>query len=166
LKIHKATHTEDEARPIPTPQEPMPTVSDEGAPRAGTVAAANYQGPFAALDASEDLQVLFRTYPRLSAQLHMIDAATQPPTNQNGYHQEGKRKQKWTSDIGTQRGVDALHQAKEAEGKDGEGVREYYKLVLQILSGDSDVDAREIIQNEYAEQNAQMISELLNNELG
>jgi hypothetical protein len=169
IKIHKATHTEEEARPIFTPETSMPTISNNDVPRPGTVAAANHQGPFSALDSSEDLQVLFRTYPRLSAQLHMIDNATQPPTQNGGYQNNqgnGKKEPRWNSDIGLQKGVNALYRAKAADGKDGEGVREYYKLVLRILSGSTEVDAREMIQNEYAEENAQIISELLHSEMG
>ena len=147
----------------------MPTPSQDEPPRAGTLAAKDYQNPFAALDASEDLQVLFKTYPRLSAQLHKIDSATQPPPDHNGFHNsytDGKKGPRWTSDIGMQRGVDALYKARAADGKDGEGVRQYYKLILKILSGDSDVDAREMIQDEYAEENAKIISELLRHETG
>jgi len=165
LKIHKATHTEVDARPIPLPQEPMPT-SNNGAPRAGTVAAASFKGPFAALDASEDLQILFRTYPRLSAQLHMIDSATHRPVNQNGGYQnngKGRKEPAWTTDIGMQKGVDAMYRAKSAE--DGEGVREYCKLILQILSGD-DMAAEEMIQKEIAEENVRMIKGLLDQEQG
>jgi hypothetical protein len=147
----------------------MPINFSNGTPRAGTVAASKYQGPFSALDSSEDLQVLFRTYPRLSAQLNMIDNATQPPAQNGGYQKNqghGNKEPRWNSDIGLRKGVDALYRAKAADGKDGEGVRAYYKLVLKILSGSTEVDAREMIENEYAEENAQIISELLHSEMG
>jgi len=58
-----------------------------------------------------------------------------------------------------------LCKAREAYGKDGEAVREYSRLVLKILAGDGDVDAAEQIQKELAEENARIISQLLNGEI-
>jgi hypothetical protein len=100
----------------------------------------------------------------------MIDNATQPPINQNGGYPNnqgrGKKEPRWNSDIGMQKGVEALSRAKAADGKDGEGVREYYKLVLRILSGNKEMDAEEMIHSEIAEENARIISALLHNEMG
>ena len=144
----------------------MPISNTNGAPRAGTVAAASFKGPFTALDASEDLQILFRTYPRLSAQLRMIDSATHQPVNQYGGYQNGRGRKEptWNTDIGMQKGVDAMYRAKSAE--DGEGVREYCKLILHILSGDSDVNTEEMIQKEIVDENVRMIRGLLSQEQG
>lgn len=61
--------------------------------------------------------------------------------------------------------MQALIRAREAYGKDGEGVREFSKLVLQILSKDENVDATELVLKELAEANARIISQLLNGEM-
>jgi len=141
------------------------------------VAAAGFKGPFAALDDSKELQTLFKTYPRLPAQLDEINAAMLPPIAgqevaiQSQYHGEvpkgkGRRREEpWNRDRGLRNGVQALARARKAYGKDGEGIREFSKLILQIVSGDESVDATELIQKELAEENARSISQLLKGEV-
>jgi len=144
------------------------------APRPGTVAAAGYKGPFSALDDSKELQMLFKMYPRLASQLEEINAATLPPTpgqendahsqypngGSKGFRRSGKE-QPWNPDRGLENGVRALCRAREAYGKDGEGVREYSKLILQIVAGEEGIDT---IRKEMEEENVRIISQLLNGE--
>ncbi|KAH8812506.1 hypothetical protein F5884DRAFT_311366 [Xylogone sp. PMI_703] len=77
----------------------------------------------------------------------------------------GGKNQPWNQDIGLQCGVQALCRAREVFGKDGEAVREYSKLVLKLLSDEEGVDVAEQIQKELAEENARIISQLLNGEM-
>ena len=146
------------------------------APRAGTVAAAGSKSPFAALDESAELKTLFQQYPHLPSQLDQIDIATLPPTDGDDGRPKtqyargtrrgrGRKHEPWNQDRGLENGVQALNRAREAYGKDGEGVREFSKLVLQILSGDENIDATALVQKELAEENARIISQLLNGEL-
>jgi zinc finger HIT domain-containing protein 3 len=135
-------------------------------PRPGTVAAAGFKGPFAVLDDSRELQALFRQFPRLPSQLNEINAATLRPIEVPGKSHFGRGKEEpWNQDRGLQNGVHALCQAREAYGKDGEGVREFGRLVLQLLSRDEAMDAAELIEKELAEENAMIIQQLLNREI-
>ena len=163
-KLHKATHPPNE--PIPkiekptTPPKPNPTV-----PRPGTVAAAGYKGPFAALDESRELQELFKMYPSLPSQLEEINAATlRPVEDERRASRKGRKAEPWTSDRGLQKGREALCRARNTSGKDGEGIREFSKLVLQILSGENGTRAAEVIQKEMEVENVRIIEQLLNNE--
>lgn len=67
----------------------------------------------------------------------------------------------WDRNRGNQSGIQALKNARRVYGKDGEGVREYGKLILQLLSGDETIDATEMIRREVGEEDARIISELL-----
>lgn len=85
--------------------------------------------------------------------------------NTQSRYPRGNRKQPWDQGQGTQNGIKALNRARRAYGKDGEGVREFSKFILQITSGDNTVHAAALIQKEIAEENARIIEQLLNREL-
>jgi hypothetical protein len=143
------------------------------APQPGTVAAAGFKGPFTALDDSKELQMLFKLYPSLASLLDKINTATLPPLNDlksnigNGYNKgtRHRKEEPWNTDRGMQNGLRALLAARQLDDKDGEGIREYSKLVLHILSGDDEMDAATLIQNQLAEENARIVETLLNADL-
>ncbi len=165
--IHKATHTA--AEPKPDQPEPEPEKQSNGTvPRPGTVAAAGSKSPFAALDDSKELRTLFNLYPGLPALLEEIDTATLPPVN-NSHNADfgmarGQKEEPWNLDRGLQKGVQALSRARNADGKDAESLREYSKLILQIMSGEAAESAAQIIQKEVAADNAKFIEALLRGE--
>jgi len=184
--LHKATHPPIDIAQVADLKgsAPLPPNGPSSRPPAGTAAAAGLPSPFAALHDSEQLRTLFKIYPRLREQLNEIHNATFPPNSdvdmednahQNHHSQpysqrDGRGrgqggKEPWSQDRGTQNGIRALCRARDLVGGDGEGVREYSKLVLQIVSGDDKVDATQLIQRELAEENARIISQLLNGEL-
>jgi len=101
-------------------------------------------------------------YPRLASVLLKIDAATNV-TQTNGHQNGGKKKRSkpWNQDEGIQNGLRALYTARGADGEDGEGVREYGKLVLQILAKDKSVDAAVLVQKELEEESARFVALLL-----
>jgi len=166
-KLHNQTHPALEPPPKADgpPPEPQPS---KGVPRAGTVAAAGYKGPFAALDSSTELQELFRKHPNLRSQLEAINSATLPPVEGYGLAQGGSRKggklEPWNSDRGLQKGVEALSKARNTSGEDGRCIREFSRLVLQLLSGEDGDQAVDVIQKNIAEENTRIIEQLLNNE--
>lgn len=181
---HKATHPASESPAVAASSAPPPPPPKQGSDSATSN---RPRGPFAALEESTELQELFRMYPNLPSQLEAIYSATLPPTANNHTGESGnaggtnnqinfgnwpgsKKKgqggnRPWNQDIGLQSGVKALCKAREAYGKDGEAVREYSRLVLKILSRDDGLDAVEQIQKELAEENARLISQLLNGEM-
>ncbi|SPN98538.1 uncharacterized protein DNG_01584 [Cephalotrichum gorgonifer] len=115
------------AAPAPQPEVSRPPKPDPS-------------NPFGVLDSSDRLQMLFGKYPRLPEQLLKIHEATQPPssttTPRAGRPSESRRleNEMWSRAMGIQRGKEALQRARGAAGEDGEGVREYQALVLQLLS--------------------------------
>ena len=56
-----------------------------------------------------------------------------------------KQQQSWNSDSGMALGVEALGRARRMYGRDGEGVREYGRLVLQLLERESE-GSKEVIR--------------------
>lgn len=126
-------------------------------------------GPFAPLDESKDLQRLFMLYPNLPNVLDKIHEATLPPSINslsNSYIATGrsgrdKKEKSWTSDIGLQKGVKALHAAQGTGDIDSEGVREYIQLVLNIVHGNSEESAAEQIRRELLEHDNKIIEGLL-----
>jgi hypothetical protein len=103
-------------------------------------------------------------YPRLASVLLKIHAATNiTHTNghQNGDAGKGKRSKPLNQDPGLQNGLKALYTARGADGEDGEGVREYGKLILQILAKDESVDAAVLVQKELEEESARFVALLL-----
>ncbi|KAL2073374.1 hypothetical protein VTL71DRAFT_10698 [Oculimacula yallundae] len=173
--IHKATHPAEEPKPA-TELKAHPTLPAKpivarpgtiaGAEKAAT-AAANSKGPFAALDDSKELQQLFKKYPRLPMLLDRINKVTLPPVNgfqpaQNGGR--GKEQQQWNSDRGLQKGVRSLNELRNTNSKDGRAIREFSKLVLRLLSPEEGLTAREVVEQELAEENQKVIEQLLNGE--
>jgi len=136
-------------------------------PLAGTIAAAGSRGLFAALDDSKELRALFKLYPKLSSQLDEINKATLRPcdTFERPKYSKGRAGngiENWNQDRGTENGVKALNSARNSSN--GEAVREYSNLILQILSEDEGLQAAQLIQQELAEENARIIEALLNGE--
>lgn len=110
-------------------------------------------------------------YPRLPSQLDEINQATLRPIDEPGMDSPfsrgkggGRKEEPWNQDRGMQNGVQALCQAREAGGRDGEGIREFGKLILQILSREEALDVAALIEKELAEENARIIQQLLNRE--
>lgn len=172
--LHKVNHPANESPP-PSKPEPIGIIqTGNTVPRLGTIAAAGYRGPFSALDDSKDLQTLFKLYPTLPSLLGEIHAATLQPTDEDGinvqpqYHrvkgQHRSNRKVWNLDRGLQDGVEALRRARRIVGKDGEAVKEYSRLILQILSRDDTVHAEALIQKEVADEDARIVSMLLNGE--
>ncbi|KAG9229603.1 hypothetical protein BJ875DRAFT_387012 [Amylocarpus encephaloides] len=171
VKIHKVNHPISETPPSPPVDKDEAPVSNPIPPRPGTVSATGYKGPFAALDDSQELKLLFEKYPSLSAQLNTINTATLPPVaGDTEFPQRDPRKngksEPWTTDRGLQKGIEAMNRARADGSKDGQAVREYYRLVLRILSGEGTVGAAEVIQQEIEDENLRIISGLLERENG
>lgn len=181
LNVHKPTHPPLEQAPLPKPlEQPKAIVS---APRPGTLAAAGFQSPFAVLDESKELQELFKQFPNLPSQLEHINTATERPVegsypnpnpypypnpnrnnNQSSNHFGRKRKEPWTQERGQQEGVKALEAARRAYGKDGEGVREFGRLVLQLLAGEEAVEDEARLEQQLRDENMRIIQQLLDSE--
>jgi hypothetical protein len=168
---HKDTHPVVELEAPQPPSAPAVETPSKGVPRAGTLAGSHVKSPFACLDTSEDLRALFKLYPGLAAHLEQIHTAMQPPSpaaaaqnrfssnSHRGYG--GRGKGPWTAERGLENGQKALDVARNAFGKDGEGVREYCELVLDLISRGEGLDAASLIQKQLEEENAQIIKQLL-----
>lgn len=132
-KTHKENHPPDPP-PTETPK-PVPVDTSEK-PRPDP------SNPFGVLETSEKLQILFKKYPRLPDQLIQIHDATRPPSSSttpfNPSQSRRLEKAMWDRTTGLQKGKEALQRAREAEGEEGEGVREYQELVLHLLSKGGD----------------------------
>lgn len=68
----------------------------------------------------------------------------------------------WNQERGLEKGREALDRAREAWGKDGEGIREYGELILRIVGG---VDADELVRKELERENARIVKALLDGEM-
>lgn len=180
-KLHKPTHSaSSDAMPNNglrhiKPDKKSATQGNQLRPLAGTQAAAGLYSPFSRLEASQELQALFKAFPDLRSQLRDIHAATLPPPacDTDGKHfgdhshnkkefglgRVGRGKGPWTQDHAMQSGICALHKAKHEYGKRGEGVREYSDLVLRTLLGHGNE-----VHQEIADENAKLISQLLNSQ--
>ena len=77
-----------------------------------------------------------------------------------GGHNGTVNKGPWTPDQGVQNGIDAFCRAREDDGKDGEGVREYADLVMKLVTYDGS-DVEKMVHDEVAEDNARLIAQLL-----
>lgn len=131
-KTHKENHPPD-----PPPSEtPKPTSSSESSEKPKP----DPSNPFGVLETSDKLQILFQKYPRLPDQLIKIHDATRPPSSAttpfNPSESRRLEKAMWDRATGLRKGKEALQRAREAEGEEGEGVREYQELVLHLLSED------------------------------
>ncbi|KUJ18235.1 uncharacterized protein LY89DRAFT_732919 [Mollisia scopiformis] len=172
-KNHTLNHppSPPKSSPSPSPQPaslPHPTTNG----RPGTTTAPT-KTPFAALDTSPDLRLLFTHYPKLPTLLTRIHTTTLPPLSSytsSGLPTTSNQKQTWTSDRGLQRGVEALKKARNEDGVDGESVREYGRVVLRILreeeEGGGGVTAEELVQREVREGEVGIVEMLLNGDIG
>lgn len=103
--------------------------------------------------------MLFQKYPHLPDQLLAIHAATQPPASTGPAAFPGARpsesrridKEIWSRAAGLKKGTEALKRARNADGEEGEAVREYQELVLHLLAGGDD-GARDAMQRHLADQ--------------
>lgn len=124
--------------------------------------------PFATLDDAKELKTLFQIYPKLKAQLLKIDKAAQASqsngqkdTRQKGGRNNGAAKGHGplNQDPGLQNGLKALYVGRASD--DGEGVREYGKLILSLLNKTDDLDAAVLVHREVEEESAQFVALLL-----
>lgn len=122
--------------------------------------------PFAPLEKSKDLQMLFKMYPNLPNVLGKIHDASLPPNtvSQSSVYNGNLRKKnepQWTSDVGLQKGVRALQAARRSGDLDGEGVRAYAQLVLNLIYGSTEQEVVDQIHREMAQQDTKIIENLL-----
>lgn len=144
--------------------------------RAGTMAAAGRPDVLAPLLNSPEIKRLFTLYPSLQGQLQEIYKASQPPNedspsqSRSGRYNQGRDRSFWTKEQGTRDGVEALVNAKKVYGKDGEGVREFAGLVIKLVSPENAVNGNleqaTTIERQTQDENARMITQLLNGDLG
>lgn len=118
------------------------------------------------MEDSKELQLLFKMYPKLPSLLDDINKATLRPLEElddlpQSRYPRGKKEQPWTLDLGLEKGREALRRARDTD----EGVSEYCKLILQILSGEAGISAAELVQRELKDENAKIIEALLQGEL-
>lgn len=159
-KVHRETHP-PEAEPVPT-SKPAPPASLPTKP----AAALDPSNPFSALDVSSDkFEQLFRKYPDLPSQLLEIHTATQPPAD--GPDRKGipasllkglPKKDAWNHDVGIKNGKDALRKARRADGKRGDGIREYCELIAHLMNNG---DASTVLQRQATEQDALLVERLM-----
>lgn len=146
-KTHKENHPPDPPA-APKPPYPKPSESPSEKPRPDP------SNPFGVLETSDKLQTLFRKYPRLPDQLLQIHDATQPPPSAasqfaNPADTRRLEKEMWNRATGIRKGTEALQRAREADGEEGEGVREYQELVLHLLAnGDGGAPGRRFGQRD------------------
>jgi len=80
------------------------------------------------------------------------------------------KEQVWTAERGLERGREALLKARNEDGVDGESVREYSRLVLQVLAREEGVSmtttTEEAIQKEVKDENTRIVERLLNVDTG
>lgn len=133
-KIHRENHPAD---PDPAPRLPSPPLQPPSVDAHGN---GNKQArPFEILEQSEQLQYLFRKYPRLRAQLLDIHAATIEPASAQSRIPASLLKDlpgsgsDWNTEKGIESGKQALRKARTAKGEDGEAIREYSELVLHLM---------------------------------
>lgn len=72
------------------------------------------------------------------------------------------RKENWNHDMGIKNGKAALRRAKSARGEEGEGVREYYELILHVMNEASNREtASQFVQQQVAQEDNRLIERLL-----
>ena len=161
-KVHVENHPPD-AMPEPVPEPPSEPPVKRARPA----------NPFHALDNSEKLAWLFRKYPNLQQQLLDIHAATQPPPEDPSKQIPASlmrgvpRRSNFTRDKGISRGKAALRRARQLPGEAGEGVREYCTLIKILLNEeDSDDGTRAVLQQKFAQEDADVVRQLMDEEKG
>ncbi|KAI9738549.1 MAG: hypothetical protein M1818_005446 [Claussenomyces sp. TS43310] len=187
--LHRVKHPADAINTEIVPTDATKYIVSSSKPVAGTAIATRADNPFLVFDSARELETLFLMYPRLRSQLRDIYLATQPPSEDGigpeFHHMEASRGSKsrgggrsrlgnragsgtrergpWNPDKGTQDGIDALSKAKDEYGKGGEGMREFVALVLKLVDVDG-VDVARMVQEEVAEENARIITQMLTGE--
>ena len=110
------------------------------------------------LDSTPDLQLLYKRFPRLFAQLQTIYEATiEPSDDQNedqsssrGHIDRGRGRSRgrgrgrdrgagvpWSHQRGFKAGLHQLRKLRRLDGDDGEGLREFSKLAIKIIQANS-----------------------------
>ncbi|RKF80713.1 putative zinc finger family protein [Golovinomyces cichoracearum] len=164
--VHKSAHPVKSPANVSSRKSSPPKFTDLSASRQPSL---KIREPFTSLDESEDLQTLFKIYPNLSNILGKIHDATLPPSVDfnacpnlpQGRSGRAKKEPPWTSDIGLQKGVNALHAAQLTGDVDGEAVRAYSQLVLSIVHGNPEESAADRIRQEMVEHDTKIIERLL-----
>ncbi|RKF76720.1 putative zinc finger family protein [Golovinomyces cichoracearum] len=164
--VHKSAHPVQSPTNASSRKSSPPKSTDLSASRQPSL---KIREPFTSLDESEDLQTLFKIYPNLSKILGKIHEATLPPSVDcnacpnlpQGRSGRAKKEPPWTSDIGLQKGVNALHAAQLTGDVDGEAVRAYSQLVLSIVHGNPEESAVDRIRQEMVEHDTKIIERLL-----
>lgn len=72
-----------------------------------------------------------------------------------------QKKETWNHDMGIKNGKAALRRAKSASGEEGEGVREYYELILHMMSESNKDTASQYVQQQLAQEDTKLIERLL-----
>jgi zinc finger HIT domain-containing protein 3 len=127
--------------------------------------AINPSNPWSILDNSEQLQYLFKKYPKLPQQLEEIHAATLPPHERPGIASyEGRplgKEGRWNAELGRQKGLAALRRARSAPGQEGEALSEYTELIVHLLyvGGENGIGAA--LEKKHGDEQQQLIRELL-----
>ncbi|KAF9774713.1 hypothetical protein IL306_007259 [Fusarium sp. DS 682] len=160
--LHRENHPPDpEAAPAPqsTPSESLPkSLPQQSGPL----------NPFQALETSEKLRLLFRKYPSLPDQLLKIDAAMLPPPETKPAIPASllkglpPKQEAWNHDIGIQNGKEALRKARRADGEQGDAIREYSELVLNITNTENaSTDVDTILRQQIAQEDTKLIERLM-----
>ena len=110
------------------------------------------------LDSSPDLQLLYKRFPRLFAQLQMIYEATTEPSDDQHNDQSSSRSHidrgrgrsrgrgrgrdrgagaPWSHQRGFKAGLHQLRKLRRLDGDDGEGLREFSKLAMNVVQANS-----------------------------
>ncbi|RDA87910.1 hypothetical protein CP532_1672 [Ophiocordyceps camponoti-leonardi (nom. inval.)] len=164
-KTHQMNHPPDpEPQPQSTPRPSQPPAEPE---------TADALHPFQILATSDKLSWLFRKYPKLPQQLLDIHTQTLPPAEDASVRIPASLRQgvpargNWTHEKGISKGKAALRRARQLPGEAGEAVREYCLLVLLLLEeNEAKNGARTVLQQEFAQQDAELIRQLMEMEKG
>ncbi|PHH67980.1 hypothetical protein CDD80_340 [Ophiocordyceps camponoti-rufipedis] len=163
-RTHQSNHPPDPEPELSPPESPprAPSAEPEGTPNL-----------FGALDKSDKLEWLFRKYPNLPEQLLDIYNETQPPQDDmsaripaslmRGVPSQGN----WSCEKGISKGKAALRRARQLPGEAGEAIREYCTLIMLLVEEEeAKSGAQTVFQQQLAEQDANMIRQLMAAENG
>ncbi|RDA93004.1 hypothetical protein CP533_5496 [Ophiocordyceps camponoti-saundersi (nom. inval.)] len=164
-KMHLMNHPPD---PKPEPNLTPPPSQLPAEPKA-----AGARHPFHILETSKKLEWLFRRYPNLPQQLLDIYTEMQPPAEDASVRIPASLRQgapargKWSREKGIKKGKAALRRARQLPGEAGEAIREYGLLVMLLLEESEAKDgARTALQQQFAQQDVELIRELMEMENG
>ncbi|RCI16607.1 hypothetical protein L249_2233 [Ophiocordyceps polyrhachis-furcata BCC 54312] len=166
-KMHQMNHPPD-PKPEPPPTPPRPSQSP-----AEPTTACSARHPFQILATSDKLLWLFSKYPKLPQQLLDIHMETQPPAEDASVRIPASLRQRmpargnWSHEKGIRKGKAALRRARQLPGEAGEAVREYCLLVLLLVEeNEAKNGARTMLQQQFAQQDADLIRQLMEMEKG